>query len=291
LRHRRLCTLVALTALATTATATADDGPVRAPREAADVLRLRDGSTLHGQIIERQIDGTTVIVLVTGEVRTIPGAELDTATVAALEPATEPAEVTGPVFVLRPQPGRVPLVLQSNGPPLSVGGETTVRLPEMLGDGIGGAPLCTTPCTLYVRPGPVVLWSGGQDREPSTTHLEVPASGLSVRMRSVSNMAFVRAVSWVLNGSLLIIAGGAIAGFPIITPFLSNEESLALGLGIIGGGAALITLGAFQIHGSRTGAESQTPLGDSARRETPRRWTAGVVPLPGGALFGGGIVF
>ena len=109
-----------------------------------------------------------------GSTRTVPWSALATGsadiwnlqaaanwrTPPAPPPAPSTASEWAPVDLLQPGPGRVPLHVESDGEPQTVGIGAPGRRREPLG------VLCTTPCTLYVYPGLFPLYTGGPCGQP-----------------------------------------------------------------------------------------------------------------------------
>jgi hypothetical protein len=299
------CT-AALLGLAVLATAC----PARAqqavpPAGADDVLQLRDGTLLRGQIAERRPDGTTVIVLLTGEVRTIPGEEIASASTVPLAPPPPPAPpapvspaasfLTTSSFdeieqALRtPGPGRVPLRVESVGREQSVG----IALGRVAQPGLP-APMattlyrevCQTPCTLHVRPGAFALWTGGNGVASITTQVRVPHDGTRVIMRAPSAAVWKTAPYVAAVGGAMMMTGGMILGMSLTETFRSD---LGVGLGITGlavGGVAAIT-GLVLLSKNPWGILRQQRL----EFEPASRWSVGAAPLPGGAALAGAVQF
>jgi hypothetical protein len=298
------CALAALTASAP-ALATPPSGapalppppPGAASSGTDDVLLLRDGSMLRGRIAERQPDGTTVILLITGEVRTVPGDQLAAPPTMALPPPPPPPAVEdeGPALSLRARPGRVPLMLESTGAPLSVGRPvSTATVVDVLGSSTLslGEPLCSAPCTLYVRPGTVTVWSGGNGLRSDVAHLQVPEGGLRARLRAGSSNAFSIGQSLTWSGGSSAVSGVLLLAL-VQSGFWPAEYGNILAGISLGIGAVMLGIGIPLIVANRVGVEEQGPLesGRPRRRRRTAEWSFGGSPLPGGGLISTGVVF
>jgi hypothetical protein len=252
--------------------------------EPDDLVRLRDGTRLRGRIAERRADGTLVMVLLTGETRSIPA--------TAIEPLPPPPPAIGPSreddeapAVLVPTPGRVPLLVESTGGPLQVG----YGISEMVGNiSLTGSvttrrELCQTPCTLYVRDGLFRLYTGGPNRWDRTTYLMIPTTGKRVRMHAGTMAGRVGGVAMMIGG----IAAIGISGFALLltTGHRSDGPSPAAIGGMIAGAGMLaggIVLNVVNPIGLASHGPLESPA--TAERAQPLRWQLGAAPLPGGGV-------
>jgi hypothetical protein len=167
---------------------------------------------------------------------------------------------------LVPAPGRVTLVVESAGAPQTVGIWLNTRTQMSLVQ--GGIPvptftdnykrLCTTPCTLYVEPGMVPLFTGGEPIEKDTTELQVPEGGLRVVMKAPYRLIRVGGTALIVIGAaavvlgLLAIVGSAASGAPPEAPSVILS---GVGLGVLAGGIAIRV-------GYTTGLQKAVPLGE-----------------------------
>ncbi len=253
--------VLAWTACTAPGIASAADGPVPfvvegagvvAPRPAAtpedDVVRLLDGSVVRGRIAERNADGTVVMVLPTGEVRTLPAADIAQAATPSMPSGAGVAAPPRQELDLTRErlPGRVPLVLEAHGAPLDVG-STRGEVQRVLGD-ITYDPQCLTPCTLWARPGVVAIASGGRGRRLELYTLDVPPSGLRVVLRSASAKGRGASIALVVLGALSVAVGGLLWGldvqlaYPHVAPPPLGASITFLGVGGLAVGVVFVAL-------------------------------------------------
>jgi hypothetical protein len=212
------------------------------------------------------------------------------------------------------RPGTVPVRVESDGDPL----EVSVILPDPLATRVtdyhppgiyssalyGGfsfgysppvvetrAPLyqrvCTTPCTLYLRPGIQALHLGGAGRRDSDELVEVGAQRTRVRFRSASSLHYAFGQGFMWAGASLSVVGvlfmtaGNRCGSPSACDMTTPMAFL------ISGGLAL-AVGVPLVIANQTGPVEIPP----ARR--PRRdvgLALGAALLPGGAMGAVGTTF
>jgi hypothetical protein len=275
------------------------------PQRGDDVLHLQDGTLLRGQIAERRPDGTVVIVLLTREVRTVPGEQI--ASVSHPTPPAPPAPLVPPpapaaeeedsLATLSPGEGRVPVVFRSEGAPVEVGlflgtSETVewtrrVRIRYH-------STLCITPCTLYARPGRFPLWTGGEGLVSDDRTLMVPQGGLRVRLHGSS-------YNGRQGGTILALLGGIATGVGFgmaVVSGSSHSYSRDGGDGLLVGGGLVIGLGLTALVSGIVllvqnpgGVASISPLERTAAGRTPP-WNLGIAPLSeGGTMLGAALQF
>ncbi|MEI8254115.1 MAG: hypothetical protein WCJ30_00415 [Deltaproteobacteria bacterium] len=183
------------------------------------------------------------------------------ASVASPLPSSSPAPPSSPApdDLRVSTSGRVPLVIESPRGRQTLG--VTVERPWMRVD---RDDVCSTPCTLFVPPGAMVLSSAGRGIAPEDTDLTVPRDGLLVRLRAPSDSArtggrvltVVGFFTGLVGAALLISAASdASSGHPG-----SGMTALAIGGGsAMGAGAAFMIPGLFMLAGSHGGIEFQGP--------------------------------
>jgi hypothetical protein len=153
------------------------------------------------------------------------------------------------------------------------------------------APLCETPCTLYLAPGAVPLHFSAPGRLDAVEHLVVPHEPQRVLVRSGSTAeaaaGFVLALlggTMAIAGSVAMVAWASGARAPELLPV--SATSVVLGAVCLGVGIPVLVL-------TRTGVERTGPLdepGPRAARATRVRLQLAAV-LPGGALLGTAVTF
>jgi hypothetical protein len=255
-----------------------------------DVLRLRDGTVLTGTIAERRPDGTTVILLLTGEVRTVPGDAILPDAPSFVAPLAEVplTDADTSLATLEPAPGRVPLRVRSIEGPIAVGMPLGSEEREL---SIAGSvtvrhygQLCTTPCTLYVRPGTFPLWSDGPGLMKIEQEIYVPRGGLDLRLHASSIVAHGFGIALTILGGL-----GASVSVPLLVAETNNpyhlyfheDTGVAIAATVVAV-SALMHIGGVLLWSLTPGnIASQWPLRSSAA--SAPRWRVGAAPLPGGA--------
>jgi hypothetical protein len=293
----RIALGTALVAFAVPCGASASDEPpapvvAPSPRAGGDLLRLHDGTLLRGQIAERRPDGTITLVLLTGEARTIPGEQIASVTGATTSPSPPPPppgteQDRGPALTREPRSGRVPLQIESTGEPLTVG------MPFGPSAAQTGRMLCQTPCTVYVYPGSVAVWTGGPNMRASALTIQVPQGGYRVRLRAASVSGGIIGQYVAVLGGIGVLAGGIAFGASLEGGQLRSGTLMAAGGGALLGGGGLLALGLWLYFSNQPGAQSEGPL--EPRRASARvpvqRWSLEAMPLPGGGLLAAGAVF
>jgi hypothetical protein len=152
---------------------------------------------------------------------------------------------------LLPGPGKVPVQLESDGPPLLIGSVTP-----------WSAPLCTTPCTLHLAPGGTPLHLGGPGRLESQTILDVRPDGQRVLLYSYSRNRVAYSALGIAGGSLLALMG-AMAFIPTGSddPSISGVTATKAFGGIaLGIGVGTLTASLLTIKRTRTGVKRIEPL-------------------------------
>jgi hypothetical protein len=166
-----------------------------------------------------------------------------------LAPSPYPAEEERPYAR---GPGKVELRIESAGEPQDVSAEHGSRFRRV----------CTTPCSLFARPGPLSLQLAGEGLISSMTSVDVPEAGGWVRMRAPTRARQVTSYVFLGGG----VASLGVAFFTLLTGGLwSGTASLANSartMFIVGGtftvlGAASLTGGLVLYRQCRTGIESR----------------------------------
>ena len=137
-------------------------------------------------------------------------------------------------------------------------------------------PLCTTPCTLYLRPGTMQLRVGGYTIRPYVTNVDVPPTGADLRLRAPSAGGFYGGYLMTTSGAGLLVSGVtlfALAHFEqqatisttttgeIITTHKINQGYLIGGGVLTGIGALMMGGGIALLAVNRGGVASDTPHG------------------------------
>jgi hypothetical protein len=209
---------------------------------------------------------------------------------ASASPSPSPAPPREPPGDTRVDPripgsGRVPLGVESVRGVQSLG--ITV---EHSGFAMNYERLCTTPCTLYVPPGRMTLFTDGVGIAPGDTELDVPPSGLRVRLLAPSSTAVVATRALFVTGALSAIAGIALFAGAIADASDASHAGgppTATTWGLVAGGAVATTLGvalvltAALMPGTRAGIAERRPLASASRRRW--RWGAAIAPGTSGA--------
>ncbi len=250
-----------------------------------EVLELRDGSTLRGRVVERRADGSVLFQIMTGEVRAVTAEQLPPANPASLPPS--PAALS-----IQRSAGRAPLVVESNGEPLAVGPPPHEL--GVTGEGLLPQPidaLCFTPCTLWVRPGPVMFGTGGPGRALFSPSVTVTATGLRVRVRSVAHTRYPHWV-WTAAGVAFGALGAAALVFGAARHF---DPALYVGAGLSTLALVPLVVGIVLTVTQRVGIETEGPLDPSsmptARGASIRFATAGVSPIANGLSLSAAFTF
>lgn len=295
MRTRRLAILVVLTiTLAFLPSAFAQSqAPAAQSATPLDSVALRDGTILRGHVTIMRPGTDLTIVLLDGTARTVTWSDVrstDGPAFAFANPSTSaltvpPAPPTTPLETdLRdPGPGRVPIVLESVGTRVSVGesmGALTgwnARVP------LAHQELCFTPCTLYVRPGLFPLFVGGDGIVPTIVRLDVPPTGLRLRLRSPRTA--------MIGGMLAVEVGALLTATVGLDLLIFQPRSSATGPdpGWEAAGWTLIAAGGIGLIADfvgfglalRNGVASSSPL--DAHAPAPR-WMPSLAPVRDGAV-------
>lgn len=168
-----------------------------------------------------------------------------------------------------------PLVVESNGRPQEV------RVQRY------GLPVCSTPCTLHLGPGPHTVWTSGRGLRVTEVPLMVPPEGARVRVRAASRAALIGgSILTAFGGAAILIGGGLATAAYASAPHDEYNQMYAViwgGMALVLGVPALIS-GVLLVTGAETGFERVEPA-------AAPRWTLGVAPLQGGALAGATVTF
>jgi hypothetical protein len=226
-------------------------------------LLLRDGTTFEGHVL-RMERGQRVILRLDedGTVRIVPWEKIqDISGVAARELPT--VDEWEPPARPLPQPGWVPLTVESDGDSVNVG-PGLARPGSQLGRRVWMQNMCATPCTYYVLPGSVRVQTAYGERE---LKLDVPPDGLDVKIHPASTGSSMFGMTlWMLGGPLVLASA----------IFMPRHGDLKIGAVMLGIGtpmtAAGIALGVLA-----------RPRVISQRRHIPLL-SFGVAPERGGAV-------
>ncbi len=190
-------------------------------------LLLRNGGTYAGHVL-RMEEGRRVVLRLDedGTVRIVPGAQIQDITGYAASSLPRVDEWEPPARPL-PQPGWVPLTIESDGASVNVGPNlssstfTRLRMQTM----------CATPCTYYVLPGAVRVQTAYGDRE---LKLEVPPEGLDVKIHPASSGSSIFGMSlWMIGGPLMLASA----------IFMPRRGDLKTGAIMLGAGTPLTAAG------------------------------------------------
>jgi hypothetical protein len=146
-----------------------------------------------------------------------------------------------------PEPGRVPLQLESAGDAQIVG---YWWRRSFLSGSYRGYPryrsityhqdLCATPCQLFAWPGGVPLYVRAEGMTTRALDLPVPPTGLRVRLGTPSEAAAIASMLLVTFGLVTAVTGGAL----LLPGFLGPDASLRLaGAVTAGAGGVLLVPG------------------------------------------------
>jgi hypothetical protein len=281
-------------------------------------VTLRDGRVVEGviasvhvgvDVIVRQADGTDEtfrwddIALSGAALR--GGARV---TVGIGPPTVSPLErtVAAGNWLAR-QPGTLPVVVEHTGAPLEIGrieGTHTeiVTSRDHRGNAyaypaelIDTAYVCTTPCTLFLPPGPTTLHFSAENAVAANLALDPGAGGQRYRVAAAGDF---RGIGGFLLSFLSVpasLGGGAVVGLGIATAASSSPQPDAISTMLLTGGALigvftpLAALGIYLFATRNTRIVRHEPL--AARG--PQWVGASVVPSTTGrgASIGAGFVF
>jgi hypothetical protein len=184
----------------------------------------------------------------------------------------------GPPITTVPEPGRVPLQVESDGPPQVVGvylGESRRRWGRHYHSFALHQDFCRTPCQLFALPGEVPLFLSGPGISSRPVEVGVPPNGLRVRMGAPSAAA-------VVGGTLFITFGGIATTLALV--FLPiglavDDQGMTIAGGVLGaGGVAMLITGIVLVAAQPYGVMwSGPPLGAPIAPAAP---AAPVVPAP-----------
>lgn len=246
----------------------------------ANLLALRDGSAIRARIADLRPGQYVIVTLPEGN-RTIAWTDIVHAEGPSFPGGYNAGVVYGAALTvtqtgattdyLHPEPGRVPLVVESAGPPMQIGESFTSGVGNAWGSPMSrpvGRLLCTTPCTLYVWPSTFTLQSTAPGFRTNVVAIPVPQSGLRVRLRASSRGAFYGGAGAAVGGGFVLLTG---ASFMIYAAALDGARSsyfstpsptgfyvaggVTLGIGVVG-----IVIGAIVMSANRSGLDSSTPL-------------------------------
>lgn len=189
---------------------------------------------------------------------------------AAHAQALLPAPSSTPAPELAPAPATVPVRLFSTGSPLTLG--TYAGSASGVISGLYSArtvnlvlfrPMCATPCTLYLPPGPYRLEVTGYGIRTHTDVIDVPPGGADMMLRAPSAKGFVAGFLLVAGGVGALAGGAALVGmgemgttsladdghggYGFVThsnraELIGGGVMMAAGAAMLGGGIALISM-------------------------------------------------
>jgi hypothetical protein len=170
---------------------------------------------------------------------------------------TAPANRTGanalfPDDLLEPGPGRVQVDVESDGAPQSIGVRAHDRGP------FAEEPVvvCTTPCTLYVRPGMLPLFAIGPDDHARDYPIAVTSSGARVVLPAGSTARRAIGIAIIPIGAVGVVAGVILAMCP--TP--PTVGGLDAGSMLAIGGVVMVVSGGALLRRAQPGVRSVEPL-------------------------------
>lgn len=167
---------------------------------------------------------------------------------------------------------RVPLQIESNGQQQTVSMEgplTVVTDSSTMDIGRGKSPVCVTPCTMRVFPGPNQIYTAGPGLAEADLSLDVPMDGVRVRVRAVPRQPRRLGLSLVIGGS--VVTGLALVALGTGAMFSDTSDSYGQGhsdaargafiaSGVFGGiGMGLLAGGISLFVQNRLGIESSGP--------------------------------
>ncbi len=267
------------------------DSPANAPNSPDALVELRDGSVVRGWIAERRVDGSLVLVLPSREVHTVaanlivqltdPRSPIPIARPVA--PAVDPSALATTIAT----PDRVPLRVESVSEPQQVGisgGQYTETVGRTIITTDVRDPLCMTPCTLWVRPGPFSLWAGGEGIVSTHDGVVVTSRGLRVRVRRGLSVArdLGRMLMW------MSIASFGVGMIVTAIGTSTRDAALPAGIALIVGGNAGIAGGVTMQYANGPGIvahESLRHSTDARARAAEFGWNGFALPFALGARF------
>jgi hypothetical protein len=109
--------------------------------------------------------------------------------------------------------------------------------------------LCSTPCTVYFRPGESMLRVGGEGVRTAMVSLDVPRGGAKIRMRAPSAGASAAGYLLTLFGGVGLITGATVLGIgyglhsdPDASWTIGGGATLGVGAAMLGSGIALLVV-------------------------------------------------
>lgn len=209
--------------------------------DAETMLLLRDGTTFEGHVLRMEQGRRVVLRLdADGTVRIVPWEQIEDITGAAARAVPKVDEWEPPARPL-PQPGWVPLTIEADGDPVSVGpslspSSARARMQTM----------CSTPCTYYVIPGTASVQTSNGDR---ALKLDVPPAGLDVKIHPASSGEMLLGMTmWMLGGPLVI---GSAFYMPRRGDLKGGAAMLGIGAPLTAAGITLSVLGRPRVLSQR----------------------------------------
>jgi len=162
---------------------------------------------------------------------------------------------------LTPGVGRVALVLRAPRPQVLALMRARPVVAESPDGRWSGSATCTTPCRLFVPPGPLHVRSSGAGQRRAEFDLEVPDAPTEITLRAPSAALFNLGTGLVAGGTVLFLAA-TLVGLVRQDSAAPNESALptaalipvgAILLGLFGAGVPLMVT-------HRTGVDSRRPM-------------------------------
>ena len=248
-----------------------------------DVVTLRDGTILHGHVVELRPGDHVELVLIDGRAQTIAWRDI----VSSIGPSFPSQRPSLAQRHLEPAPGRVPVELASRRRPITVG---VMRMRPLLGEDSmtfddngyvsqstinyqsrSGTVVCAaTPCRIYARPGPLRLQVSGDKILSYSDEVVVPEGGAHVDLRAPDVVQRRIGAAIALNSLTAMLVGGLVMGLGnsldvhkgIDEKFHPSHPALYYGVGgaIIGAGVGMAVAGIVLWARNRRGVDAVTPL-------------------------------
>ena len=245
--------------------AASSEGFAQSAAPAPDVLQLTDGSMLRGRMLELRLYQTATIRLEDGSNRVVPWSQIwsGSADVGGLQSATNQrsapwSEGSPSGFApsgwledpLEPRRGTVPLRIESDGAPQHIGMRASAL------DGEVSAVVCTTPCTLYVRPGMVPFFALGDDGHENSYNVTAMSGGARVLLHAGSPARRTIGIAMIPLGAVGMLAGMMLSATPAPPSVAGMDAGGLLAIGSI----AMLIGGVVLLRQGRPGLRSVAPL-------------------------------
>ncbi len=177
-------------------------------------------------------------------------------------------------------PGRVPLeLLSSRAQNVVIVRRSRALVDTPLGSThvVLGSATCTTPCTVYLPPGPVTVRAAARGIRDTEEDVEVPATGGRVRIRTASRALYNLGTGLVAGGSTVFVAEAVAA-----VAAQARGDAISSGAAVLGAAvaAALLAGGVPLMVSARSGVESVVSMDPPQARTL----TLSAAPVADGAL-------